>query len=250
MSLTLENKVAVVTGASKGIGAGIAKSFAKAGAKVVVNYARSKELADKVVSEITENGGIAIAVQADISKSADIKRLFDETIKTFGHLDILVNNAGVFKIELLDQISEESFHLQVNTHLMGPILSIQQAVSLFGENGGSIINISSTVSQNPIPGVMVYSAAKAGIDNVTKTLAKELGPKKIRINTIAPGVTETEGNYEMGVIGGDIEKQMLPLTPLGRLGQPSDIAKVAVFLASDEAGWVTGERITVSGGLL
>jgi 3-oxoacyl-[acyl-carrier protein] reductase len=250
MSLILEDKVAVVTGASKGIGAGIAKSFAKAGAKVVVNYAKSKEFADKVVDEITENGGIAIAVQADISKSADIKRLFDETIKTFGHLDVLVNNAGVFKIEMLDQITEESFHLQVNTHLMGPILSIQQAVNLFGENGGSIINISSTVSQNPIPGVMVYSAAKAGIDNVTKTLAKELGPKKIRINTIAPGVTETEGNYEMGVIGGDIEKQMLPLTPLGRLGQPSDIAKVAVFLASDEAGWVTGERITVSGGLL
>ncbi|MCE7067021.1 SDR family NAD(P)-dependent oxidoreductase [Dyadobacter sp. CY326] len=250
MSLKLENKVAVVTGASKGIGAGIAKSFAKAGAKVVVNYSSSKELADKVVNEITENGGTAIAVQADISKFADIKRLFDETIKSFGQLDILVNNAGVFKIEMLDGITEESFHLQVNTHLMGPILSIQQAVNLFGENGGSIINISSTVSQNPIPGVMVYSAAKAGIDNVTKTLAKELGPKNIRINTIAPGVTDTEGNHEMGIIGGDIEKQMLPLTPLGRLGQPADIAKVAVFLASDEAGWVTGERITVSGGLL
>lgn len=250
MSLKLKDKVAIVTGASKGIGAGIAKAFANAGAKVVVNYSKSRESADKVVNEITQNGGTAIAVQADISKFADIKRLFEETKKAFGQLDILVNNAGVFKIELLDGITEESFHLQVNTHLMSPILSIQQAVKMFGENGGSIINISSTVSQNPLPGVMVYSAAKAGIDTVTKSLAKELGLKKIRINAIAPGVTETEGNYEMGIIGGDIEKQMLPLTPLGRIGQPNDIAKVAVFLASDDAGWVTGERITVSGGLL
>jgi 3-oxoacyl-[acyl-carrier protein] reductase len=161
-----------------------------------------------------------------------------------------VNNAGVFKIEMLEGITEESFHLQVNTHLMAPILSIQEAVKMFGEKGGSIINISSTVSQNPVPGFMVYSAAKAGIDNITKVLAKELGPKKIRINVIAPGITETEGNYEMGIIGGDTEKQMLPLTPLGRLGQPNDIAKVAVFFASDDAGWVTGERVTVSGGLL
>ncbi|QNF32839.1 3-oxoacyl-ACP reductase FabG [Adhaeribacter swui] len=250
MDLKLENKVAVVTGASKGIGASIAKAFAKEGAKVVINFASSKASADKVVQEITENGGTAIAVQADVSKFADIIRLFEETKKAFGTLDVLVNNAGVFKIELLDGISEESFHLQVNTHLLGPILSIQQAVNLLGEKGGSIINLSSTVSLNPLPGVMVYSAAKAGIDNVTKTLAKELGPKKIRVNAIAPGVTETEGNHEAGIIGGDIEKQMLPLTPLGRIGQPDDIAKVAVFLASDDAAWVTGERITVSGGLL
>lgn len=250
MELKLKDKVAIVTGASKGIGAGMAKAFAKEGAKVVVNYASSKVHANKVVNEIAQNGGTAIAVQADISKLTAIKRLFEETKKAFGRLDILVNNAGVFKIELLDGITEESFHLQVNTHLMGPILSIQQAVQLFGENGGSIINVSSTVSQNPIPGVMVYSAAKAGIDNITKALAKELGPKKIRINVIAPGVTETEGNYEMGIMGGDIEKQMLPLTPLGRIGQPEDIAKVAVFLASDAAAWITGERITVAGGLL
>ncbi|TLV02882.1 SDR family NAD(P)-dependent oxidoreductase [Dyadobacter luticola] len=250
MSLKLKDKVAVVTGASKGIGAGIAKAFAREGAKVVVNYASSRTNAEKVISDIIQKGGTATAIQADISKFDDIKRLLDETVKTYGQLDILVNNAGVFKIEMLDGITEESFHLQVNTHLMGPILTIQQAVSLFGDRGGSIINVSSTVSQNPIPGVMVYSAAKAGIDNVTKTLAKELGPKNIRINTIAPGVTDTEGNHEMGIIGGDIEKQMLPLTPLGRIGQPEDIAKVAVFLASDEAGWVTGERITVSGGLL
>lgn len=250
MDIRLKNKVAIVTGASKGIGAGIAKAFAAAGAKVVVNYAKSKDSADKVVGEIIQGGGEAIAVQADISKFSDIKRLFGDTKKEYGQLDILVNNAGVFKIEMLEGITEESFHLQVNTHLMAPILSIQQAVSMFGENGGSIINVSSTVSQNPLPGFMVYSAAKAGIDNVTKVLAKELGPKKIRINVIAPGITVTEGNYEMGVLGGDTEEKMLPLTPLGRLGQPSDIAKVAVFLASDEAGWVTGERITVSGGLL
>ncbi|UOB17560.1 SDR family NAD(P)-dependent oxidoreductase [Abyssalbus ytuae] len=250
MSLKLKNKVAIVTGSSKGIGAGIAKRYAKEGAKVVVNYSKSKENADRVVNEIIQNGGIAISAQADISRFTDIKKLFEETKKAFGQLDILVNNAGIFKIEWIDGITEESFHLQVNTHLMAPILSIQQAVKMFGENGGSIINISSTVSQNPLPGFMVYSAAKAGIDNVTKALAKELGPKKIRINVIAPGITETEGNYEMGILGGDTEKQMLPLTPLGRLGQPNDIAKVAVFLASDDAGWVTGERITVSGGLL
>ena len=250
MDLQLKDKVAIVTGASKGIGAGIAKAFAKAGAKVIVNYASGKESADKVVGEIVKNGGTAIAVQADISRSADIKRLFDETKKAFSQLDILVNNAGVFKIELLDAITEESFHLQVNTHLLGPILSIQEAVKMFGQQGGSIINISSTVSLNPLPGVMVYSAAKAGVDNVTKVLAKELGSKKIRINTIAPGVTDTEGTRNGGVMGGDIEKQMLAITPLGRVGQPEDIAKVAVFLASDDADWVTGERITVAGGLL
>jgi len=250
MELKLNNKVAIVTGSSKGIGAEIAKAYGKAGAKVIVNYVSSKDAAYKVVDQITENGGTAIAVQADVTKFGDIKRLFEETKKAFGGLDILVNNAGVFKIELLDSITEESFHLQVNTHLLGPILLIQQAVEIFGENGGNIINISSTVSQNPIPGVMVYAAAKAGIDNITKVLAKELGPKKIRINVIAPGITETEGNYEMGIIGGDIEKQMLPLIPLGRIGQPEDIAKVAVFLSSDAAGWITGERITVSGGLL
>jgi len=250
MDLRLKDKVAIVTGSSKGIGAGIAKAFAKAGAKVVVNYAKNKESATQVVNSITVNGGTAIAIQADISKFTDIQKLFKATNDAFGQLDILVNNAGVFKIELLDGITEESFHLQVNTHLMAPILSIQQAVKMFNANGGSIINISSTVSQNPLPGFMVYSAAKAGIDNVTRVLAKELGPKKIRINVIAPGITETEGNYEMGILGGDTEKQMVPLTPLGRLGQPDDIAKVAVFLASDEAGWITGERITVSGGLL
>lgn len=250
MNLKLKDKVAIVTGASKGIGAAIAKAFALEGAKVVVNYATSHSDAEKVVGAIVQAGGTAIALQADISSVKQIKGLFEETKKTFGKLDILVNNAGVFKIELLEGITEQSFHLQVNTHLMGPLFSIQEAVKLFDEKGGSIINVSSTVSQNPIAGVMVYSAAKAGIDNLTKGLAKELGPKNIRINAIAPGVTETEGNHKMGIIGGEIEKQMVPLTPLGRIGQPGDIAKVATFLASDEAAWITGERITVSGGLL
>jgi len=250
MDLKLKDKVAVVTGASKGIGAGIAKAFAAAGAKVVVNYASSKEGADKVVNEITKNGGVAIAVRGDVTKSADVKKLFEETGNTFGRLDILVNNAGVFKFEPVEEVTEESFHTQYNTHVLGNLLATQNAVAMFGNDGGSIINISSTVSQNPIPGLVVYCAAKAAVDNMTKLLAKELGGRKIRINTIAPGVTETEGTHSAGIIGGDLEKQMVASTPLGRTGQPEDIAKVAVFLASDDAGWVTGERITVAGGLL
>jgi len=250
MDLKLKDKVAVVTGASKGIGAGIAKAFAAAGAKVVVNYASSKEGADKVVNEITKNGGVAIAVRGDVTKSAEVKKLFEETGNTFGRLDILVNNAGVFKFEPVEAVTEESFHTQYNTHVLGNLLSTQNAVAMFGNGGGSIINISSTVSQNPIPGLVVYCAAKAAVDNMTKLLAKELGGRKIRINTIAPGVTETEGTHSAGIIGGDLEKQMVASTPLGRTGQPEDIAKVAVFLASDDAGWVTGERITVAGGLL
>lgn len=250
MDLKLKDKVAVVTGASKGIGAGIAKAFANSGAKVVVNYASSKEGADKVVNDITKNGGTAIAVQGDVKKSEDIKRLFDETKNAFGQLDILVNNAGVFSFEPLAAVTEESFHLQINTHVLGNLLCSQKAVEMFGDRGGSIINISSTVSTNPMAGLIVYCAAKAAIDTFTKVLSKELGPKNIRINTIAPGVTDTEGNHTAGIIGGDLEKQMVAMTPLGRVGQPEDIAKVAVFLASDDAGWVTGERITVAGGLL
>lgn len=249
MDLKLKDKVAIVTGSSKGIGAGIAKEFAKQGAKVVVNYSSSKESADRVVNEITQNGGTAIAVQADISKIADIKRLFEETKNAFGRLDILVNNAGVWKYEMLEEVSEESFHLQVNTHLMATIFCAQQAVALFDEKGGSIINISSTVSLNPIPGTLIYSAAKAGIDNIAKVLAKELGPKNIRVNTLAPGMTESEGAAADGRPGSEMEKQMLALTPLGRVGLPIDIAKVAVFLASDDSAWVTGERISAAGGL-
>jgi 3-oxoacyl-[acyl-carrier protein] reductase len=250
MDLKLKDKVAVVTGASKGIGAGIAKAFANAGAKVVVNYASSKEGADQVVDAITKNGGTAIAVQGDVTSSADVKRLFEETKIAFGRLDILVNNAGVFSFEPLEVVTEESFHRQMNTHVLGNLLCSQHAADLFGDRGGSIINISSTVSTNPMAGLIVYCAAKAAVDTFTKVLAKELGGRKIRINTIAPGVTDTEGNHTAGIIGGDLEKQMVANTPLGRTGLPEDIAKVAVFLASDDAGWVTGERITVAGGLL
>jgi len=250
MDLKLKDKVAIVTGASKGIGAGIAKAFAAAGATVIVNYASDKNGADKVVNEITKNGGTAMTVQGDVTKSADVKRLFEETQKAFGQLDILVNNAGVFSFEPLEAVSEDSFHRQINTHVLGNLLCTQSAVEMFGERGGNIINISSTVSTNPMAGLIVYCAAKAAVDTFTKVLSKELGPKKIRVNTIAPGVTDTEGNHTAGIIGGDLEKQMVANTPLGRVGQPQDIAKVAVFLASDDAGWVTGERITVAGGLL
>lgn len=248
--MKLKDKVAIVTGSSKGIGAGIAKEFAIQGAKVVVNYSNSKESADKVVEEILQNGGSAIAVQADISKLADITILFGETKKAFGKLDILVNNAGVWRYEMLEDVSEETFHLQVNTHLMAHIFCAQQAVAMFGENGGSIINLSSTVSLNPIPGTLIYCAVKAGIDSLAKTLAKELGPRNIRVNTIAPGMTESEGSTADGRPGSEMEKYYLDQTPLARIGLPEDIAKVAVFFASEDSAWVTGERITAAGGLL
>jgi 3-oxoacyl-[acyl-carrier protein] reductase len=248
--MKLKNKVAVITGSSKGIGAGIAKEYAREGAKVVVNYSSSKESADKVVEEIIQNGGTAIAIQADISKIADIKKLFEETKEAYGRLDILVNNASVWRYEKLEDISEETFQLQINTGLMAHMFCAQQAVAIFGESGGSIINLSSTISLNPIPGTLIYCAIKAAVDSLAKTLAKELGPRNIRVNTIAPGMTESEGSTADGRPGSEMEKQFLALTPLGRIGLPIDIAKVAVFLASDDAGWVTGERITVSGGLL
>ena len=248
--MKLKGKVAVVTGSSKGIGAGIAKEFAREGASVVVNYSSSKEYADKVVDAITQNGGTAIAVQADISKIEDIKSLFDETKKAYGRLDILVNNASVWRYEMLEDISEESFLLQIRTGLMAHMFTSQQAVKMFGEEGGSIINLSSTISLNPIPGTLIYCAVKAGVDSIAKTLAKELGPKNIRVNTIAPGMTESEGSTADGRPGSAMEKHYLDQTPLGRIGLPVDIAKVAVFLASNEAAWVTGERISVSGGML
>lgn len=250
MDLKLKGKVAIITGSSKGIGAGIAKAYANAGAKVIVNYATDKKGAEKVVTEIEANGGIAIAVQCDVTKSKDVKELFIKAKNAFGKLDILVNNAGVFQFEPLEAVTEESFHRQFNTHVLGNLLCSQNAVELFGDQGGCIINISSTVSINPMPGLIVYCGAKAVVDTFTKVLSKELGGRNIRINTIAPGVTDTEGNHTAGIIGGDLEEEMVANTPLGRTGQPEDIAKVAVFLASDDASWVTGERITVSGGLL
>ncbi|SDE79914.1 3-oxoacyl-[acyl-carrier protein] reductase [Mucilaginibacter pineti] len=246
----LKNKVAVVTGASKGIGASIAKHFAAAGAKVVVNYASSKEGADKVVKEITDNGGIAIAVQADVSKEADVTRLFDETKKAFGSLDILVNNAVSQGYAPIEQISAADFHQSFNVNVLGSILTIQAALKLFGDKGGNIINISSGASKYPLPNASLYSATKAALDAFTIALSKELGAKNVRINSILPGATETEGATSAGVTAGsEYEKMFIANTPLGRRGQPEDIAKAVVFLASDDAAWITGEQISVSGGM-
>jgi 3-oxoacyl-[acyl-carrier protein] reductase len=244
----LEGKVAIVTGASKGIGAAIAKGLSAAGAAVVVNYASSREGADRVVAEITGRGGRAVAVQGDVAKAADVRRLFEETQRAFGTLDVLVNNAGVYQLEPIESVVEGAFHRQFNTNVLGPILAIQEAVKHFGPKGGSVINISSVASTSAPPNSVVYSATKGALDAVTRVLAKELGPRRIRVNTIAPGGVETEGVHAAGLIGSDFEKQIVAGTPLGRFGQPEDIAGVAVFLASDAAGWVTGERISASGG--
>ena len=246
----LTNKVAVVTGASKGIGAAIAKHFAAAGAKVVVNYASSKEGADKVVKEITDDGGTAIAVQADVSKASDVARLFEETNKAFGALDILVNNAVHQGYLPIEQVSEEEFHQHFNVNVLGPVLTIQAALKAFGDKGGNIINISSGASKYPLPGASLYSATKAALDALTIALSKELGAKNVRINSILPGATDTEGAASAGVTAGsEYEKMFIANTPLGRRGQPADIAKAAVFLASDDAAWITGEQISVSGGM-
>jgi len=246
----LKNKVAVVTGASKGIGASIAKHFAAEGAKVVVNYATSKESADSVVKEITGNGGVAISVQADVSKEADVTRLFEETKKAFGRLDILVNNAVYQGYAPIEQILVETFHQSFNVNVLGPILTIQAALKMFGDKGGNIINISSGASKMPLPSASLYSASKAALDAITISLSKELGAKNVRINSILPGATETEGAASAGVTpGSEYEKMFVANTPLGRRGQPEDIAKAVVFLASDDAAWITGEQISVSGGM-
>jgi 3-oxoacyl-[acyl-carrier protein] reductase len=244
----LTGKVAIVTGASKGIGAGIARGLAAAGAAVVVNYASSREGADRVVAEIARNGGKAIAVEADVSKAAEVQRLFDETKKAFGSLDVLVNNAGIYRFAPLEEVTEDEFHREFNTNVLGLLLATKEAMKHFSPDGGSVINISSVASTNPMPTAVVYSATKGAVDTITRVLAKELGPKKIRVNAINPGGVETEGLHGMGVIGSDFEKQMVARTPLGRLGQPNDIAPVAVFLASAASGWMTGETIAVGGG--
>jgi 3-oxoacyl-[acyl-carrier protein] reductase len=246
----LAGKVAVVTGASKGIGASIARHLAAEGASVVVNYASSKAGADKVVVEITSAGGKAVAVQADVAKKADVERLFAETKKAYGALDILVNNAGIFEFAPLENVTEEHFHKQFNLNVLGLILATQEAVKSFGAAGGTIINTSSVAGVNPPPGASVYSATKGAVDAITKSLAKELGPKKIRVNSINPGMIETEGVHAAGFIGSDFHKQIIAQTPLGRIGQPEDVAKVATFLASDDAGWVTGQTLLISGGNL
>jgi 3-oxoacyl-[acyl-carrier protein] reductase len=245
----LAGKVAVVTGASKGIGAGIAKGLAAAGAAVVVNYSSSKEGADRVVTEITGSGGKAIAVQGDVSKAADVQRLFAEAKKAFGTLDVLVNNAGVYQFAPLEDVTESEFHRQFNTNVLGLILATQEAVKHFGDQGGSVINIGSVVTRLGMPGSTVYTATKAAVDAVTLVHSKELGPRKIRVNSINPGGVETEGTHTMGMIGSEMEKQMVAQTPLGRLGQPGDIATIAVFLASADAGWLTGETLLASGGM-
>jgi 3-oxoacyl-[acyl-carrier protein] reductase len=245
----LTGKVAIVTGASKGIGAGIAKRLGVEGAAVVVNYSSSKEGADRVVAEITGKGGRAIAVHGDVSKADDVRRLFEEAKKAFGAVDVLVNNAGVFEFEPIEEVTEHEFHREFNTNVLGPILTIQQALKHFGPDGGSVINISSIVSENPVPNSLVYSATKSAVDSITRVLSKELGARKIRVNTIAPGGVETVGTHRIGVIGSDFQKQMVAATPLGRFGQPEDIAQVAVFLASEDSRWLTGERIAASGGL-
>lgn len=245
----LNNKVAVVTGASKGIGAGIAKALAAEGASVVVNYASSKSGADAVVAEIVKNGGKAIAVQGDVGKALDVQRLFAETKKAFGTLDVLVNNAGVYQFAALGEITEEQFHRQFNTNVLGLLLATQEAAKLFGPNGGSVINIGSTASQLTPPTTAVYTATKGAVDAITHVLAKELGPQKIRVNSINPGMVETEGTHTAGVIGSDFQKHFESQTPLGRIAQPSDIAPIAVFLASQDSGWLTGETLLASGGL-
>jgi 3-oxoacyl-[acyl-carrier protein] reductase len=245
----LTNKVAVVTGASKGIGAGIAKGLAAEGAAVVVNYASSKQDADRVVAEITGQGGKAVAVQGDVSKASDVQRLFAETKRAFGKLDVLVNNAGVYQFAALGEITEEQFHRQFNTNVLGVLLATQEALRLFGPEGGSVINIGSTASRLTPPATAVYTATKGAVDAVTQVLAKELGPKKIRVNSINPGMVETEGVRAAGFIGSDFQKQSEAQTPLGRIAQPDDIAPIAVFLASADSGWLTGETVLASGGL-
>ncbi len=228
----LKGKVAIVTGASKGIGAAIAKNLAAAGAEVAVNYASSREGAERVVADIKVSGGKAIAVKGDV----------------VGRVDVLVNNAGIYHFQPLEDITEDEFHLQFNTNVLGTILAAKEAAKHFGPDGGSIINISSVASEQAVPTATVYSATKGAVDTLTRVLAAELGPRKIRVNAIAPGGVETEGTHAAGVIGSDFEKDMVARTALGRLGQPDDIARIAVFLASDAAAWVTGERLTASGG--
>ena len=241
----LTNKVAVVTGASKGIGAAIAKTLAAEGASVIVNYASSKEGADAVVDAITKAGGKAVAVGGSVAKAAEAQGIVDAAVQHFGKVDILVNNAGVYAMMPLEAITEEEFHRQFNTNVLGLLLVTQAAAKHMAE-GGSIINLGSVAGRTGFPGNAVYSATKASIDMITNVLAKELGGRKIRVNSLNPGLVETEGTAAM--LTPDFEKLVVSMTPLGRTGQTGDIAKVAVFLASDDSGWMTGERLYVSGG--
>ena len=248
MTKKLEGRVAMVTGASKGIGAGIAVHLADEGAAVVVNYATSKAGADRVVSAITGKGGKAVAVQADVARKADIQRLFAETQAAFGRLDVLVNNAGVYEFSPLEEVTAEQFHRLFDLNVLGLLLTIQEAVRRFGPDGGSVINISSVVATAAPANFSVYSATKAAVDAITRSLAKELGPRKIRVNAINPGMVETEGTHAQGLPQGEFRKLIEAQTPLGRIGQPSDIGPAAVFLASADSGWITGETLHIAGG--
>jgi 3-oxoacyl-[acyl-carrier protein] reductase len=246
----LAGKVAIVTGASKGIGAAISKALAKAGAAVAVNYSASKDDAERTVVEITSEGGKAVAIQGDVSKAADVKRLFEETKNAFGSLDVLVNNAGVFQFDPLEKITEKEFHREFDTNVLGTILATQQALKYFPRTGGSIINLSSIASQNPVPNSSLYAATKGAIDTLTLALSNELGPRNIRVNTVAPGLIDTEGNRKIGFVGSTDGNAIAASIPLGaRFGQPEEVAPVVVFLASDDASYLTGERISASGGL-
>ena len=249
MSKKLEGQVAVVTGASKGIGAAVAEHLAAAGAAVVVNYASSKAGAEAVVNRIRQAGGEAVAVQADVSKPEDVRRLFAESKKAFGKLDILVNNAGVYEFAPLEAITPEHFHKHFDLNVLGLLLATQEAVKQFGPAGGSIVNISSVAATLTPPNTSVYSASKAAVNAVTRSLAAELGPRKIRVNAVAPGVIETEGLHASGIAGSDFQKGAEAQAPLGRIGRPDDVAPAVVFLASPESAFTTGETLYISGGL-
>jgi 3-oxoacyl-[acyl-carrier protein] reductase len=245
----LTGKSAVVTGASKGIGAAIARSLAEAGAAVVVNYASDEDNARRVVADINAKGGKAIALQGDVSQLEQTKRIFEQAEVAHGKIDVLVNNAGVYQYSPIEAISESDFHRQFNINVLGVVLSTQQAIAHFNPAGGSIVNISSVASRATAPTTLVYAATKAAVDAITHVLSKELGPRNIRVNSINPGAIDTEGTRALGLIGSDFAKQILAQTPLGRLGVPDDVAPVAVFLASEESRWITGETIYVSGGM-
>jgi 3-oxoacyl-[acyl-carrier protein] reductase len=245
----LDGKVAVVTGASKGIGAGIAKQLAAEGAAVVVNYASSKSDADKVVDEIAKGGGKALAVQGSVTKKAEVENLFAAAEQAFGKIDILVNNAGVYEFLPLEEVSEQHFHRHFDTNVLGMLLSTQTALKHFNPEGGSIINIGSLASSLTPPTAVVYNATKGAVDAITGTLAKELGPRKIRVNSINPGMVITEGVVSGGFHESDFRKVLESQTPLGRVGQTDDIAPAAVFFASDDSKWVTGETLVIAGGL-
>jgi len=245
----LDGKVAVVTGASKGIGAGIAKQFAQDGASVVVNYASSKEDADKVVDEISKRGGKAVALQGNVAQKTDVERLFAAAEKAFGKIDILVNNAGVYEFVPLEEISEQHFHRHFDTNVLGMLLATQEGLKHFNADGGSIINIGSFASSLTPPTAVVLNASKGAVDAITRTLAKELGPRKIRVNSINPGMVVTEGVLAGGFLESDFQKMLESQTPLGRIGRPDDIAPAALFFASDDSKWITGETLLIAGGL-